>query len=196
MILTETEKVKPIPFIKGERIDLVVPRSEWAEIRIRWSNNPKVRKYLRGPLPHTIDETKKRSEYVPNGLGNWIGFVIYHKADEKPIGQVGLSRINWFNGWANAFADIGEVDYWNQNYATEAVELLLKYAFEELNLNKISGSVAIKNQGSWTVAEKLNFTYEGMSIGQSYIDGEYLNVKHYCFLQKDWLERKKEKSST
>lgn len=190
--MTETENIKPIPFIRGERIDLVVPRLEWVDVRVRWINNPKIRRYLRGPLPGNIDQMRKRFSSVrEGGLGEWIGFVIYHKADDKPIGEVGLSRINWFNSWANAYANIGEVDYWNQNYATEAVELLLKYAFEELNLNKISGSVAIKNQGSWTVAEKLNFTYEGLSKEQSYIDGEYLNVKHYCYLQKDWLKRKK-----
>jgi ribosomal-protein-alanine N-acetyltransferase len=189
--LAETEQVKPIPFLKGERIDLVVPRSEWVDIRARWVNNPKIRTYLRGPLPSTKDQMKQRFERVrEGGLGEWVGFVVYHKADNKPIGEVGLSRINWFDGWANAYANIGETEYWNQNYATEAVELLLKYAFEELNLNKISGSVALPNKGSWSVAEKLNFRFEGSSMEDSYRDGRYLNVKHYCYLQKDWLNRK------
>ena len=194
MILAEAEKVKPIPFLKGERIDLVVPRSEWVDVRARWVNNPKIRKYLRGPLPATKDQMKQRFERVrEGGLAEWVGFVVYHKADDKPIGEVGLSRINWFNGWANAYANIGETEYWNQNYATEAVELLLKYAFEELNLNKISGSVALPNQGSWSVAEKLNFRFEGVSKEDSFRDGEYLNVKHYCYLQKDWFNRKSKK---
>ena len=195
MILAEAEKVKPIPFLKGERIDLVIPRSEWVDKRARWVNNPKIRKYLRGPFPSTKDQMRQRSESVrEGGLGEWVGFVVYHKADDKPIGEVGLSRINWFNGWANAYANIGETEYWNQNYATEAVELLLKYAFEELNLNKISGSVALPNKGSWSVAEKLNFRFEGSSKEDSFRDGEYLNVKHYCYLQKDWLNRKNEKN--
>lgn len=191
--MAETEKIKPIPFLKGERIDLVVTRSDWADLRARWVNNPKIRRYLRGPLPSTKDHIKKRFENArERGLGEWVGFVIYHKADDKPIGEVGLSRINWFNGWANAYANIGESEYWNQNYATEAVELLLKYAFEELNLNKISGSVALPNKGSWSVAEKLNFRFEGISKEESYIDGEYLDVKHYCYLKKDWINRKNE----
>ena len=181
--MAETEKVKPIPFLKGKRVDLVVPRLEWVDIRARWVNYPKSRIYLRGPFPATKDDMKQRFERVrEGGLGEWVGFVVY-----------GLSRINWFNGWANAYANIGETEYWNQNYATEAVELLLKYAFEELNLNKISGSVALPNKGSWSVAEKLNFRFEGVSKEDSFRDGEYLNVKHYCYLQKDWFNRKSKK---
>ena len=192
--MAETEQVKPIPFLEGERIDLVVPRSEWIDIRARWVNNPKIRIYLRGPFPSTKDQMKQRYERVREGdLGGWVGFIVYHKVDNKPIGEVGFSRINWFNGWANAYANIGEMEYWNQNYATEAVELLLKYAFEELNLNKISGSVALPNKGSWSVAEKLNFRFEGSSKEDSFRNGEYLNVKHYCYLQKDWLKSKNEK---
>ena len=65
--MAETEKVKPIPFLKGKRIDLVVPRSEWTDLRARWVNNPKIRKYLRGPFPSTKDQMKQRFERVREG---------------------------------------------------------------------------------------------------------------------------------
>jgi RimJ/RimL family protein N-acetyltransferase len=193
---TNKQDIEPIPFLKGENIDLVIPRSEWTELRCKWLNNPKVRTFLRGPLPRSIDQIKKRFESrIPDGLTDWVGFTLYHKKDKKPIGEIGLSRINWINGWANAFANIGEIEYWSKNIATEATHLLLKYAFEELNLNKVSGSVVVENIGSWTVAEKLGFKYEGTLKEEKYIDGKYCDEKRYGYLKSDWMKRKAEKSS-
>ena len=191
---TKKQEIEPIPFIKGESINLVVPRSEWIELRCKWVNNPNVRRFLRGPLPRSIDQMKKRLESrTSDGLTDWVGFILYHKKDKKPIGEIGLSRINWINGWANAFANIGEIEYWSKNIATEATQLLLKYAFEELNLNKISGSVVGENIGSWTVAEKIGFKYEGTLKEQKYIDGKYRDEKCYGYLKSDWLKLKAEK---
>ena len=193
---TKKQEIEPVPFIKGDNIDLVAPRSEWIELRCKWVNNPKNRKFLRGPLPRSKDQMKKRFESRPtDGLGDWVGFTLYHKKDKKPIGEVGLSRINWINGWANAYANIGEIEYWNKNIATEATQLLLKYAFEELNLNKVSGSVVVENKGSWVVAEKIGFKYEGILKEHKYINGKYRDEKCYGFLKSDWLKQQAEKSS-
>jgi len=193
---TEEQEIEPIPFIKGENINLVVNRSEWIELRCKWVNSPKNRMFLRGPLPSSIDQMKKRFESrISEGLGDWTGFILYHIKDKKPIGEVGLSRINWINGWANAYANIGEMEYWNKNIATEATQLLLKYAFEELNLNKVSGSVVAENIGSWTVAEKIGFKYEGTLKDAKYIDGKYRDEKRYGYLKRDWLKQKAEKNS-
>ncbi len=193
---TKKQEIEPLPFIKGENINLVVNRSEWIELRCKWVNNPNNRMFLRGPLPSSIDQMKKRFESrTSDGLGDWVGFILYHVKDKKPIGEVGLSRINWINGWANAYANIGEMEYWNKNIATEATQLLLKYAFEELNLNKVSGSVVVDNIGSWTVAEKIGFQYEGTLKEEKYIDGKYRDEKRYGYLKSDWFRHKAEKNS-
>jgi len=68
---------------------------------------------------------------------------------------------------------------------------LIEYAFNELNLNKLHGGVAIDNIGSWSVAEKLGFTLEGIEKDEFYVDGEYLDHKTYCILKEDWEKRNK-----
>ena len=187
----KNKEIEPLPFIKGENVNLVVTRSDWIELQCKWGNNPENRRFLRGPIPRSKDSMKKRFESrTSDGLGDWVGFIIYHIKDKKPIGEVGLSRINWINGWANAYANIGEVEYWNSDIATEATKLLLKYAFEELNLNKISGSVAVENIGSWKVAEKIGFTYEGTFKEEKYIDGKYRDEKKYGYLKSEWFKKK------
>ena len=185
--MSDEKIIEPNTFIEGEIIDLVPSRLEWAELYCKWMNNPKVRRYSRNIIPKSLDGIKKWFEPSPDRrVRDFIAFTIYHKKDKKPIGMIGLNHINWVNRWANAFISIGETDYWGKNIATEATKLLLQYAFEELNLNKVSGSVAEANIGSWTVAEKVGFKFEGISRDEFYVDGKYLNVKKYYYLKRDW----------
>lgn len=52
-------------------------------------------------------------------------------------------------------------DYWNQGYATEAVERLLGYGFGPLGLNRIFGRSFPENPASSRVMEKAGMVYEG-----------------------------------
>ncbi|MFW9877961.1 MAG: GNAT family N-acetyltransferase, partial [Candidatus Thorarchaeota archaeon] len=154
------EKEVPI-FIAGKLISFIPQNSEYINLYVKWMNNPKVRKYARWELPRTAEHFKRRFE-PREGWQNFIAFEIWHNKDKKPIGQAGLAWIDWVNGWANAFLFIGEPEYWGKNIATEATELLIEYAFNELNLHKLHGGVCVENIGSWSVAEKLGFEFEGI----------------------------------
>lgn len=187
----EKDSPEVFPFIKGKIIDLCPGNSKNAKLYIKWKNNPSVRKYSRNVFPRTLEEQKKRFERKDERFREHISLDIWHKKEKKLIGNVGLGHIDWVNGWANASAQIGEPEYWNKNIATEATELLIEYAFNELNLNKLHGGICVKNIGSWTVAGKTGFKFEGIRKHGMYIDGEYLDSKTYCLLKEDWLKSKK-----
>jgi ribosomal-protein-alanine N-acetyltransferase len=177
-------------FIDGDTISLIPHNSKYINLYVKWANDPKVRKYARGIIPIRVDDAKKWFEESQRGVPEYIGFVIWHKKDKKPIGTIGLGMINWVDGWANLGASIGEPTYWNKNITTEAVELIIEYAFNELNLNKLQACAAVENIGSWSVAEKLGFKFEGKSEQDMYVDGIYLDEKRYCLLREDWLKVK------
>lgn len=190
-----TDEELAFTFIKGDKLDLVPGTKKWAKHYARWTNDPEVRQYARNMIPHSIEEVEKWNEPRDReGAPKGIFMTIFHKEDKKPVGVVGLGDINWFNRWANAFIQIDK-NYWGKGVATEATKLLLQYAFEEVNLNKVSGKVIIDNVGSWKVAEKVGFTYEGILKDEFYVHGEYKDVKRYAFLRKDWLEMKGKKKS-
>ncbi|UCC20850.1 MAG: GNAT family N-acetyltransferase [Promethearchaeota archaeon] len=189
--ITKIEEPEYFPFIKGTTIDLCPRNSKYANLYIRWKNNPKVRKYARNIIPRTIEDQKKRFETSPGGLTDHISLDIWHKKDKKLIGQIGLGHINWVSGWANAFLQIGEPDYWNKDIGTETTNLIAEYAFNELNLNKLHGGVAVDNIGSWSVAEKIGFKFEGIRKHEMYIDGRYVDTKVFRLLKEDWLKSKK-----
>lgn len=178
-------------FINGNQVDLVPFNAKYSELYCKWMNDPQVRKFFRGPFPVILDHWKKRYESQQQDTNREIvRFTIIHKNDNIPIGIIGLNRINWVNQWANAFIYIGEVKYWGREIATEATRLLLKYGFEELNLNKISGTVAVENIASWKIAEKVGFKLDGILKDEFYNNGRFIDVKKYRYLKKDWFNKK------
>jgi RimJ/RimL family protein N-acetyltransferase len=182
-------------FLEGENIDLVVPHSKWVNLTCKWINNPRVRHYSRNPWPRSLEDIKKWFEppSTDNGVRENIVLNIYHKKDKKPIGTVGLSRINWLSRNANIFAYIGYPEYWGQGIVGEAAELIIKYGFEELNLHKIYSGAFEPNTRSLKAAKKLGFIDEGISIKGMYVDGKYVDNPRFYLLKEDWLKRQQAK---
>ncbi len=185
----ESEEV-PV-FIEGETISLVPQNSEHIDLYVKWMNDPKVRKFARWETPRRVEDVKRWFEPQHGRVSWFIGFEIWYKKDKKPIGQVGLAWIDWVNGWANAFAYIGEPEYWGQGITTEATKLLIEYSFNELNLNKLHGGIIVDNIGSWSVAEKCGFKFEGIRKHEMYVDGKYHDTKTYHISKEDWIKSKK-----
>jgi RimJ/RimL family protein N-acetyltransferase len=187
-------KIEVFPFIEGKIIDLVAPNSKWAELKCKWKNDPKVRHYSRNAFPRSLDDVKKRFEAVPDGHGHirdYVGFVMYHKRDKRPIGEIGLNRIDWLNRHANIFAMIGEPEYWGKGIVGEAAQLVLKYAFTELNLHKIRASVFTPNKRSFRAAEKLGLNKEAVVKEEIYVDGKYYDIHKWGLTKDEWLKKNK-----
>ena len=181
-------------FIEGKNIDLVVGHSKWADLTCKWINDPRVRRYSRNPWPRSLDEVKKWFEPPSSDheMRDFIVFTIYHKKDKKPIGTVGLNRINWLSRNANLFGLIGYPEYWGQGIVGEAAELTIKYGFEELNFHKIYSGVFDPNTRSLRAAEKLGFKKEGVSIQDMYVDGKYVDVHKFYLLKEDWSKKQQQ----
>ncbi|MFW9828847.1 MAG: GNAT family N-acetyltransferase [Candidatus Thorarchaeota archaeon] len=175
-------------FIEGENVSLKPQSSDHINLYVKWLNDPKVRIYSRNFLPIGVDDAKKWFEPQEGRTKNFFVLEIWHKKDKKPIGNAFLTDVNWINGWANVGMTIGEPDYWNKNLATEATKLVIEYAFNELSLHKLHGGAIVQNVGSWTVAEKIGFTFEGIREDEFYVDGNYVDVKIYGLLREDWMK--------
>jgi RimJ/RimL family protein N-acetyltransferase len=161
---------------------------ENAKLRYKWVNDQSVRIYSRNEVPHTLEEIKKWSERSQEGIREHIGFELWHKKDQKTIGNGGLSRIDYIARKANAWMVIGEKEYWNKGLATEAMELILDYAFKEVNLNKVYAGIFEPNVGSWSCAEKLGFKLEGRIKNAIYVNNKYHDARKYAMFKKEWLK--------
>jgi len=186
------KELKLVPFITGESVDLAVQVSEMASMVCKWVNDPKVRRYSRTVMPLSLDEVKKWFEPSSDrGLKDFVVFLIYHKKDKKPIGDIGLNHINWLNKNANIFFKIGEKEYWGKGIAAEASKLVITYGFTELNLHKIYSGIYSPNSQSFEVSEKLGFKKEAVLKEEIFVDGKYEDIHKFALFKQDWLEENK-----
>jgi ribosomal-protein-serine acetyltransferase len=109
--------------------------------------------------------------------GGWYDFAIYRVDSPDVLGHVGLDQIS--NGVANVGYWV-RTDYTKQGLATAAVRLLSEFAFEDLGLSRLELLVAVENQASRRIAEKVGATFEGILPAGAHARG-VLEHDSYCF---------------
>lgn len=117
-----------------------------------------------------------------------ITWAMLRKYDKYHIGNIALQSINFIDKTAELAILIGETEIWGKGYGTDACELVLKHAFEKLNLNRIYLGTIEPNIGMRKVAEKLNMALEGKSMEAFWFNGKYVPIYHYAILRKEWKE--------
>lgn len=88
-------------------------------------------------------------------------FAIHLKDDDEPIGVISLMNMSEANGSAELSIIVGDPEDRRRGYGSEAIELLLCYAFDSLGLNRIGLSAFDYNEEAISAYEKLGFMVEG-----------------------------------
>lgn len=95
-----------------------------------------------------IAESPRRNDHI---------FAIIDSHGDQPIGRCLLFGVDPINRSAMAGIFIGAKSDWNQGYGFEAMQLLLDYGFNLLNLNSVMLGVYSFNQGALRCYQKLGF---------------------------------------
>jgi len=117
---------------------------------------------------------------------NTIVFAIRTVGDGALIGTVGFFEIEWANQVAWLGMGIGERNTWDQGYGTEALHLALQYAFDELNLHRITLTVIAYNERAIAMYEKAGFHREGVFREFGQRDGRRYDMYLYGLLRSEW----------
>ena len=119
--------------LKSKNVTLrPVKRSDLSHF-LEWFNDPEVIQYLGMYLPMTeMAEEKYIEELGTTRAKTDTSFVIEITEGDstQPIGTVGLHGINSKDHNATFGIAIGEKEYWNKGYGTEAARLIINYGFE------------------------------------------------------------------
>jgi ribosomal-protein-alanine N-acetyltransferase len=114
----------------------------------------------------------------------WWG--IEHKAAGHLIGTCGYFRWDQQHHRAEIGYDLCP-DVWGQGLMPEALRMLIRYGFEEMNLNRIEAMTHIENRRSQKVLLKLGFQKEGMLRAYFCREGIYHDQVQYSLLKREWL---------
>lgn len=177
---------------QGERIRLVSTNpEELAKLFSRWDRNSFYARLLDDEARILFSEKKIR-ELLEENLEKLIPeefmFSIFALDSQKVIGFIGLWSHYWNHGNAWLGIGIGEPEYWGKGYGTEAAQLVLDYAFTELNLHRVSLDVLGYNQRAIRSYEKSGFVMEGMQRRIVNREGKRWDVYFMGVLREDWLK--------
>ncbi len=118
--------------------------------------------------------------------GQAIAFAIRTLDADRLIGFVALDGLNWAHGDSFIGIGIGDRAYWGKGYGTDAMRVLLRYAFTELNLHRLSLNVFSYNQRAIRSYEKAGFVVEGRQRQALRRDGQYHDLIFMGVLRDEW----------
>lgn len=116
-------------------------------------------------------------------------FAIRTLTDNVMIGGIELENIEWTHGEAWVGIGICDRNYWGKGYGTDAMDIMLRFAFKELNLHRMSLSVFDINLRAIRSYEKSGFTREGIERKYLLKGGERMDILYMGILAEEW-ERK------
>jgi ribosomal-protein-alanine N-acetyltransferase len=164
--------------------------------------------YLRRPKPSDgmeFTEMARKSEKFHRGLMNPAktpkdferflarvdndqteSFLICRAEDNAIAGLINLSQV--FHGaFQNAYLGYGlGVDFAGKGYMTEAVNLVLKFAFTELNLHRVEANVQPHNAASIGLLKRCGFKKEGFSEKYLKIGGRWRDHERWAIIRENW----------
>lgn len=181
---------RDLPLLQTPR--LILRKVELADARdmFEYANDPEVARYVGWAAHRTIQETKEFIQFII-GLyksAQIAPWGIEFKESGRFIGTIG------FHYWLTEHrrAELGYAigrEFWGQGFATEAVQRLLDFGFNEMNLHRIEARCEPPNVASQRVLEKCGMTYEGLLRDHMYAKGAFCNLKLYSILKPEWQDR-------
>lgn len=164
-----------------------------AEIEARWTNDPEYLRLVsvRPAAPRSAAQVRKRYERIEKeqdeGKDQYY-FTLRMRSDDRLIGYARLFWIEWSNGCGRVELGIGSPADRRQGYGSDALSLLLRYAFHELNLHRLTAAVPEYNPGAVRLFEKAGFQQEVRRRQALNRDGRRWDLLHYGLLRSEWQQ--------
>ena len=173
--------------MKGKKVFLRQPTAEDFAEYVRLAKQSE--KFHRGLMKmaktrEEFDAFLRRSEQETNEC-----FLICRNEDRAIAGMINLSQI--FRGsFQNAYLGYGlGVKFTGQGLITEAIKLILKYAFTDLRLHRVEANVQPHNTTSIAVLQKTNFTKEGFSRKYLKVGGRWRDHERWAIIAEDYKSK-------
>jgi len=127
--------------------------------------------------------------------GQRIRWGIARKDDNIIIGSCGFTQ--WDKNFHRAVIGYELAKkHWRKGIMTEALEAVIYFGFQRMELNRIEALVMLENIASMTLLEKLGFQEEGILREYGYWKGKFHDLKMFSLLKRDKLQSKVKRVSS
>jgi len=148
--------------LKGNLITLRnITLSDCNDTYLSWLNDKSVNMYLENRFDtHTVDSISRFVEEILASESSYM-FAIIANDTNKHIGNIKLGSIHPRYHHGDVGYLIGDKSYWGKGIATEAIKLVVDFAFNKLNLRRVQAGVFEDNIASEKALKKAGFALEG-----------------------------------
>ena len=163
------------------------------EIESRWTHDSEFMRLMdTDPArPLSAAMIKKQYEKLEKKVEedkNLFHFMIRTKADDRLIGKAVVQWIEWTNGNAFLRLGIGAADDRRKGYGTQALHMLLRFAFAELNLFRVTAIVPEYNDGAIALLHRFDFVQEVCRRSALERDGRRWDLYVFGLLRDEWQD--------
>ena len=117
---------------------------------------------------------------------NLFHFMIRAKSDDRLMGKASIYWIEWANGNGFLRLGIGAAEDRRKGYGTQALRMLLRFAFAELNLFRVTAVVPEYNEGAIALLNRFGFVQEVCRRKSLERDGRRWDLYVFGLLGEEW----------
>jgi [ribosomal protein S5]-alanine N-acetyltransferase len=139
------------------------------------------------PYPDSEAEQYIRRQISELEAEHSLSFAIERKPEEIFSGIIEIRDIEREHSQAELSFWLS-TEVWGQGYMSEALKPLLRFGFENLDLNRLYAYHMVRNPGSGKVLQKNGFLQEGVLRQRVRKWGVFEDVKIWAILRRDWQE--------
>ena len=179
-------------FFEGERIQLTAPDADRdAEIESKWTHDPDYLRLLSAdparPLsPAQVKKHYEEAEKEAEKSHDTFNFAIRLRDGDRLIGFIRMSDIHWTHGSGRLQLGIGDPHDRHHGYGSEALKLILRYAFDELNLHRLTAMTFEYNTAALGFLQHAGFQIEVRRRQAINRDGRRWDAIGLGLLRDEW----------
>ena len=179
--------------LQGELVRLgALDADELSKAFTRWGRDSEYSRLLSSNAPR-LQSQKAVQKWLEHEIEeqtvNQYWFSIRALADDKLLGDIDLFVYNWIGRDAFVGLGIGEREFWGKGYGTDVMRVILRYAFTEVNLNRVTLNVFEYNPRAIRSYEKAGFSHEGRERKFLNKEGKRWDMLFMGILREEWMEK-------
>jgi RimJ/RimL family protein N-acetyltransferase len=172
------------PKMVGDKVMLGPVRDDLNNLYRRWLHDMEMSMYL---VPSRLLTFQMESDWLrAAAAGGHILFTVYEKQSAAPIGITSLMAVDHVNRHAEFGIMIGEKEFQNRGYGTEATVLTIDFGFNILNLESIYLRVHEFNSRAIRTYEKVGFQICGRRRKSYYVGGKYYDDVYMDIIKSEF----------
>jgi RimJ/RimL family protein N-acetyltransferase len=159
------------------------------EDRYQWCLDREVTKHLNMPDKYPSFSREETHAWIKMCINKTNGYEQKAITTEegKHIGWIDLKNIDKLNKHAELGIAIGDKSYWGKGYGLSAMNEMLQWGFEKLELNKIWLRVEIDNEKAIKSYKKMGYVEEGILRQDRLRNGEFVDRLRMSILKHEYF---------